>query len=278
MTTFRDQYLEVTGFNVRYRERPGMGTPVIMIHGIGESAEFWDRQIENGIGSRRLIAVDLPGHGLSDFGDQPYDSAEKFAYFVLAFADVMKLNKFSCIGNSLGGAIAISIAGLAPNRLAAMVLASPAMIGQQVFTPFRFMTLPLLGELMTIPSPIAVKMQLNAMFHDPTGCTAQLRQAITRNTYRKGGSKAFLATLRAGVNFSGIRPTFSEKSFAILRATKIPTLFVHGKQDAVLPVAQSVAAAELTPNAQLVTPDQCGHTPQWEISSKFNALADRFLV
>ena len=60
-----DKFIEVAGVKIRYRERIGEAPPILFLHGITESLEFWALQLEAGIGDHRLIALDLPGHGKS---------------------------------------------------------------------------------------------------------------------------------------------------------------------------------------------------------------------
>ena len=269
-----DQYIDVGGTRTRYRERPGTGVPLLFIHGISESLEFWDRQLEVGIGQHRLLAFDLPGHGLSDLGDQPYDT-DKFASFSLSLADALGLESFYIVGNSLGGALAVRMAAAAPERVSGIVLANAAMLGREVFMPFRIMTLPLLGELMTKPGKAAVEQQLKAIFHDPAVVTDTIRETVTRNSAKPGGQKAFLTTLRRINNLSGQRPETWEQSRSLLKTLSLPVFFIHGKQDAVLPAQQSIDAQAITPNSKLMLLDDCGHTPQIEKPEIFNqALAE----
>ncbi|GLH80179.1 acetoin dehydrogenase [Bradyrhizobium sp. SSBR45G] len=278
MQTFeQDKFIDVAGVRIRYRERPGEAPPIIFLHGITESLEFWTLQLEAGIGDHRLIALDLPGHGLSDDGEQPYD-ADKFAHFMVAFADALSIGRFYSVGNSLGGGITIRLAGLLPSRVMGIVLADSAFIGKNVFFPFRLMTLPVIGELLTKPGPNAVKQQLSAIVYDQASITPALRKVVERNTYRVGGAKAFLRSLRATATLSGIVESVYRQSHAILKSLDMPVLFIHGKQDVVLPAKDSVAAAALTPRARIVLLDDCGHTPQLEKPSSFNAELTRFVA
>ena len=61
------QYLKVANFNVRYFATESKGDPVLLIHGLGGSIESWINNVE-AISSNKLqvIALDLPGFGLSD--------------------------------------------------------------------------------------------------------------------------------------------------------------------------------------------------------------------
>jgi pimeloyl-ACP methyl ester carboxylesterase len=272
-----DKFVEVAGVKIRYRERMGEAPPIVFLHGITESLEFWARQLEAGIGDHRLIALDLPGHGLSDDGEQPYDP-DKFARFMVAFADALSIGRFFSVGNSLGGGITIRLAGLLPGRVMGIVLANSAFIGKNMFLPFRLMTLPVIGELLTKPGPKGVKQQLSAIVYDQASITPALREVVERNTYRVGGAKAFLHSLRATATLGGMVESVYRQSHAILKSLDIPVLFIHGKQDVVLPAKDSVAAAALTPKATIVLFDGCGHTPQIEKPSAFNAELTRFVA
>ena len=178
--------------------------------------------------------LDLPGHGLSDDGEQPYDP-DKFARFLVAFADALSIGRFYSVGNSLGGGITIRLAGLLRGRVMGIVLANSAFIGKNMFLPFRLMTLPVIGELLTRPGPKGVKQQLSAIVYDQTSITPALREVVERNMYRVGGAKAFLRSLRATATLGGMVEAVYRQSHAILKSLDMPVLFIHGKQDVVLP-------------------------------------------
>ena len=61
-----ERFAELDGRLIRYRDSGGQGPAVLLTHGIGESLEFWHRQMEALGQTLRLIAWDMPGHGLSD--------------------------------------------------------------------------------------------------------------------------------------------------------------------------------------------------------------------
>ncbi|MDO9203356.1 MAG: hypothetical protein Q7U58_18820, partial [Hydrogenophaga sp.] len=61
-----DLFVLIDGGRVRYWDSGGTGPAVLMTHGIAESLEFWHRQFDDLGQALRLIAWDMPGHGLSD--------------------------------------------------------------------------------------------------------------------------------------------------------------------------------------------------------------------
>jgi 2-hydroxy-6-oxonona-2,4-dienedioate hydrolase len=66
-----------------------------------------------------------------------------------------------------------------------------------------------------------------------------------------------------------------ERTRSLLETLAVPVLFIHGKQDAVLPAQQSIEVQAITPKSKLMLIDDCGHTPQIEKPEIFNqALAE----
>lgn len=272
----QDKMIAVDGVNIRYRDSGGDGPTVLMTHGIAGSLELWQKQLETADGTVRLMAWDMPGHGLSGMGEQPYDP-DSFSRFAWRFADALGLQKLVLVGNSLGGAISLRMADLQPNRVAGLLLSDAATLGRETYLPFRLMTLPLLGEVMNRPGSMAVEQQLKALFHDPSVVTDELRACVTRNVHKPGAVAPFLATLRRMTNLSGQRPLVVERSRAILGALQIPVTIVHGRQDIVLPLSHSQAAAALCRQAEIIVLEDCGHTPQFEQPQRFNQILSDLL-
>ena len=269
----KDQTIVVDGVSIRYRDSGGPGLPVLLSHGIGGSLELWGPQLEQ-LGPRlRLIAWDYPGHGLSAMGDQPYD-IPKFARFAWRLADALGHTRMLLAGNSLGAAISVHMAALAPQRCAGLLLANSAALGREVLMPFRLMSIRGLGELMSKPGPASLQRQIAAIVRDPGVVGPELRQVIARNDGKPGGGKAFLATLRSLTGLGGQRPELVDTMKSMLRGLRCPVLFVHGQHDAVIPAAHSAAAHAATPGSRLVVLD-CGHTPQLEMPAEFNALLEQ---
>lgn len=267
-----DSYVNVDGVMVRYRDSGGWSSiapTVLLMHGIGGSLELWSGQFVPTLAGLRLIALDLPGHGQSDFGDQPC-FIKKFASFVWRFADALGLERVHLAGNSMGAAIGLQMLALQPLRTRSLLLAAAATLGREAPIPFRLMTLPLLGPLMTSPGAMAVKQQLAAIFHPDYAIPADIRSTVERNVMRPGAQAAFLATLRELTDLGGQRATLVVDAHAALRAANVPVLLLHGRQDSVIPVAHSENAHRLAPRTQLQIIGDCGHTPQLEQAAVFN--------
>jgi pimeloyl-ACP methyl ester carboxylesterase len=265
-----DTYISADGVKVRYRDSGGTGPAVLLLHGIGGSLELWSAQFVAANQGMRLIALDLPGHGLSGFGQQPFEP-KTFAAFVWKLADALGLNTVHLAGNSLGGAICVQMQAQQPARVQSVLLAAAASLGRDCPMPFKLMTLPVLGTLMTRAGPMAVTQQIQALFGSSFVVTEALRKTIERNVMRPGAQAAFLATLRLMTDLGGQRATLVAASHAALASASVPVLMLHGRQDSVIPFAHSEHAHKLAPTGRLQLVDDCGHTPQLEQPAVFNA-------
>ena len=265
-----DSFISADGVKVRYRDSGGTGPAVLMLHGIGGSLELWSAQFVAANQGIRLIALDLPGHGLSGFGQQPFEP-KTFAAFVWKLADALGLNTVHLAGNSLGGAICVQMQAQQPARVQSVLLAAAASFGRDCPLPFRLMTLPVLGTLMTRAGPMAVTQQIQALFGSSFVVTEALRKTIERNVMRPGAQAAFLSTLRLMTDLGGQRATLVAASHAALASASVPVLMLHGRQDSVIPFAHSEHAHKLAPTGRLQLVDDCGHTPQLEQPAVFNA-------
>ena len=274
---YQDKSITVNGVNIRYQDSGGSGLPVLLTHGIGGSLEFWSQQLKTADAYVRMIAWDMPGHGLSDMGNQPYD-VDKFAEFACQFLQAIGLQRMVLVGNSLGGAVSARIAALLPERVVGILMANAASLGRETLMPFRLMTLPILGEVMTKPSQAGVDRQIKAIFSHMNVANDDVRKVVTRNTHKLGGSKAFLATLRSMTDLGGQNLTKIERTLNIMRNIKCSVLFVHGRHDTVIPVEHTIHAQSLTPNSKLLVLEDCGHTPQLEKPVEFNLALSKFVA
>ncbi|HXW12379.1 MAG TPA: alpha/beta fold hydrolase, partial [Nitrososphaeraceae archaeon] len=60
------KFTKVNNLHVRYLDRNKRGTPLLLLHGLGGSIESWTNNIRSLSTKFRIIALDLPGFGLSD--------------------------------------------------------------------------------------------------------------------------------------------------------------------------------------------------------------------
>ena len=107
--------------------------PVLCLHGWLDNANSFD-PLAQAVSKHQLIALDFPGHGYSDHLKIPnvYHLVD-YVKYVMAFADHFGWKKFSLIGHSLGGAVAIMVAASFPDRIQSLSLVDS--IGSLVAEP-----------------------------------------------------------------------------------------------------------------------------------------------
>jgi pimeloyl-ACP methyl ester carboxylesterase len=104
---------------IAWREA-GHGPPVLLIHGVGLNADAWEPQIATLSSRRRVIAIDMPGHGKSDLLPDGAGLGD-FVAEIAGFIDAMGLSPVPVVGHSMGALIALGLALDYPEKVAAVV-------------------------------------------------------------------------------------------------------------------------------------------------------------
>ncbi|MDO4321300.1 MAG: alpha/beta hydrolase [Lachnospiraceae bacterium] len=99
----------------------GTGTPLILLHGNGESLAYFENQIEYFSAKYRVIAIDTRGHGKSPRGEAPF-TIRQFAQDLRDFMDLHSIEKAHILGFSDGGNIALVFALKYPGRVERLIL------------------------------------------------------------------------------------------------------------------------------------------------------------
>ncbi len=99
----------------------GAGKPPVLLHGNGESREYFTHQLAVFPASRRVIAVDTRGHGKSPRGTAPFTLAQ-FAEDLRELLDQKGVEKADLLGFSDGGNIALLFALKYPERVDRLIL------------------------------------------------------------------------------------------------------------------------------------------------------------
>ena len=99
----------------------GQGQPLILLHGNGESCNYFEHQIPCFSENYRVIAIDTRGHGQSPRGESPF-TIKQFAEDLRSFMDEKGMEKAILLGFSDGGNIALTFALKYPDRVEKMVV------------------------------------------------------------------------------------------------------------------------------------------------------------
>jgi pimeloyl-ACP methyl ester carboxylesterase len=115
-------FVQVGKLRIHYIERPGSGTPVVLIHGLPGTAEDWE-DVTPLLAGHRTIAIDRPGFGYSSGGYVPF--AEQLET-IDALLGKLHIVRPVLVGHSYGGTIALGFAERYPGQVRGLVLVDSA--------------------------------------------------------------------------------------------------------------------------------------------------------
>jgi pimeloyl-ACP methyl ester carboxylesterase len=249
----------------------GTGDPVLLLHGSGPGVSAhanWRLNMaalaEQG---HRVLAPDLVGFGYTERPEDVYYSLETWRDHVWAFLDALGIERASIVGNSLGGRIALAMAGQHPERVDRMVLMGAPGVGMTITEGLRALRA-------YQPSEQNMRQLLLDCFAvDKSIITDELVRDRYRASVAPGAFEAYREM------FFSDRHAGSQLGIAEEQVTSVgtPTLLVHGREDKVVPVQVAWNMVQLLPDADLAVFARCGHWTQIERAGDFNDLVGRFL-
>lgn len=109
---------------MRYHDLPGKDTPILFIHGLGCAGSFDYPEVaaQTDLIEHRRILIDLLGSGFSDRPDNYLYTFKEHANYLYNFVQGLKLNKFIIFAHSLGGPIALELAGKCRENIETIIL------------------------------------------------------------------------------------------------------------------------------------------------------------
>ncbi len=273
MTTTADVsaglYTDVRGVRTHYHDA-GTGDPVIMLHGSGPGVSAWANWRLNlpVLAERhRVLALDIVGFGHTERPDDVRYSLRTWTDHVWDFADAMGLERFSLVGNSLGGRISLEMASERPERIARMVLMGSPGVGMTITDGLKALRA-------YEPSHDNMRTLLKTNFAvDPDLITEDLVRDRYEASAAPGAHEAYTAMFNDPKHAGGELGISEEQ----VRATIPPALLVHGREDKVVPAEVSWTMVNLLPNADMHVFARCGHWTQIERADEFNAVVGDYL-
>jgi pimeloyl-ACP methyl ester carboxylesterase len=259
----------------------GDGPPLILVHGSGMSASTWAPLMPH-LGPRRLIALDLPGFGLSD----PFDyGGRRLRLHAVAqltsLLDALDLERVPIVGTSLGGMWALCLALDSPNRVAAVgslgvpAVALPGMRGDP---PFTALSTPAVRQLVARLGSPSIAMTRRALARGAIGPRAAARapagffEVVHEGMRRPGFRTAMLTHMQLALRVGRPRPE-NFLSETELQQLTVPVLMIWGDQDPYGGPEIGQRASALMPDARLeVIPGR--HAPFLDDPEHCGALID----
>ena len=277
LQTPQDCYCMAGDVRTRYWVLGASGSPIVLIHGLGASAEIWLRNIDSLAERHRVYVPDLLGFGRTDKPPSLY-STDHFTRFINDFLNAMQIERCSLVGHSLGGGIALQYILRFPEKVDKLVLVDSAGLGRDAPLFLRMLSLPFIGDLLTSPSRLGVYFFFRQAVDRASDVTKDFIDHYYNLHSLPGAHASFSKIIRNIMTIRGGRQELIEPVLTNLHRITHPTLVVWGKNDRILPVKHASIANNGIPNSRLHIFDRCGHMPHFEYPSEFNELLMDFLA
>ena len=245
--------------------RRGAGVPLVLIHGIGHRWQAWEPVLDELSRHHEVIAIDLPGFGLSPVPDDgmPSDmtgTVERVARYFAAEG----LGRPHVAGNSLGGAIALELA--AAGTVASATAFSPAGFYTEAERKRALRLLSTMRANTFLPAPVIkvglrlapIKaMSFGALVVHPSRIPVQRAYEDALNMRR---GKGFRSVARAS------------RTYQFEGAPQVPVSVGWGAQDRIFGVHQLDRVRERIPHAVTAVLQGCGHVPMSDAPGEVASL------
>ncbi|WP_347354769.1 acetoin dehydrogenase dihydrolipoyllysine-residue acetyltransferase subunit [Intrasporangium sp.] len=217
----------IAGHRISYETlgpQDGTEPAVVLVHGYGGDKASWLFVEEPLSDGRRVVALDLPGHGESD-KDVSGVTLDSMADVVLGLVAELGIARAHLVGHSLGGAVVAAAARRDPSRVASLTLLAPAGASEGVDTEY-------LRGFAAAESRRTLKPLVQRLFADPAAVTRQIVEDLLRYKRLDGVPTALQAMLGILLQDDD-SPAIDLRE--ILSGLDVPVRVVWGSEDRILP-------------------------------------------
>lgn len=227
------------------------GHPVLLLHGYTDNSRSWSLLAPH-LGGRRLIAMDLRGHGDSEAPPCCY-GLDTLANDVDRFMEKVGINEADVVGHSLGSMTAATLAAYYPDRVDELVLISSSTYMPKGASDWLWNNVPSMEHPLDPESEFIMN-----WYSNPTPVDEDF---ISRERAESAAApKATWMGVLRGLTLTDWTPIASR--------IEAPTLILWGDQDGFFGVESQEHIQKTLPEAQHITYEGYGHNMFWEIPEK----------
>ena len=263
---YRDGYLVVgDGMRLHYRDYPGPAgkAPLLCLHGLTRNSRDFLEFAERYSPDWRVIALDFRGRGSSDNDPIPARYTPlTYAADVLLLLDDLMIEKAVFVGTSLGGLVTMTIAAMAPQRIAAAILND---VGPDVDFEGVSRILSYVGRDLRFRSwdEAAAAIESNQKGAFEHYSREDWVKMAKRNCREESGEIRFDYDMAIAEPFKTTGPTPHIDLWPLFSAlARKPLLVVRGEKSDLLTAATATKMQEVAPGMKLATVTGVGHAPE----------------
>lgn len=246
-------FVTLDGVRLHYRDE-GSGPAIVLLHANYASLFMWEPWVAALRDRYRVIRVDLPAHGLTGPEPEGNYTLERIQGLFERFVDERGLARFTVIGTSIGGTVAMRYTADHPQRIERLVLISPGSLEARVRGRTTPAEVPRAADLLGYVTPRAfTRFMLENDYGDPTRVTDSVVDEWHSMWRREGNRLAMINLLRQYVS-GGVE----EK----IRSVRVPVLLLWGEKNRRVPVSlayETRALLENSPEVRLEILPGIGH-------------------
>jgi pimeloyl-ACP methyl ester carboxylesterase len=258
------KFTKIDNLLVRYLDKNKSGIPLLLLHGLGGSIESWSNNINFLSTKFRVIALDLPGFGLSDKPKISY-SIKFYVNFLEKFIKRIKLSHLFIIGSSLGGHIAVEFALKNRKKVDKLILISPAGALPKSFKGTR--ELKRYIGIVNARSSRDIGKILTSI--DSSIVNPSYADSVYKRLSLPGAKEAFISALKGSAN--------AQRYNDQLEKIDTRMLLIWGKKDRMVPLKFIKPFIEHG-DSRIIIIENCGHRPHVENPKLFNKVVKDFLI
>jgi len=259
----QEKFTTIDGNKIRYLESGDSKESIVLIHGLGASAERWEFVIPYLEKNYRIIVPDLIGFGRSDKPLVDY-TPDFFSEFISKFLKKINISKTHLIGASLGGQISIEFASKHNDVVKKLILCSPSGIMKHSTPALEAYVMAAL-----YPTAIGAKDAFEKMAGGGKRIDPIVIERFVERMQLPNAKMSFMSTLLGLKNSEIITETL----------TKItsPSLIIWGENDPVIPIKYAEDFVSTIQDCRFFKMSGCGHTPYVDDPEKFANTVISFL-
>ena len=273
----RVAFTEVDGTRVRYFHSGEGERVLVLLHGLGISADSWVRNIDVLAEKHRVIAPDLPGHGFTELPDLGGRAAHPaMVETVLGLLDRLGVDRFSICGHSYGATIAALIYFERPDKVEKLVFNGSHRIFQSPDETVKGFEKSYANARSAIgdPSLATCRQRMANVCHDPDNIPEEILLVQLTSYAQPSAAEDYEKIARANMDLDLSRPY---RCGDRIHEVAVPVLVISGREDVRVPVADLEQGMKRLQQGDLVLVDRCGHMLQSEHADLFNATMLEFL-